>query len=361
MIVISSNTGNYLNLQIFGESHGEAVGFVLDAFPSGIPIDKDVLNRYLERRRPGKKSSTLRKETDQIHWLSGIKDEYSNGNPISAIFYNKDHHSKDYDPLSDVPRPSHGDYPYRVKFGSHAETIGGGHYSGRLTLPLTAAGALCQQVLKRYGINSCTFLTQIGEMRFPDYESLDENRINEVEKQEIPVLANEKEASFYINEIRTQKDSVGSTVQAVFQNLPIGLGSPFFQGLDSRIASILFSIPGVKSVEFGDGAILSQMKGSVANDPYYYDGRIQLKSNHNGGVLAGLSTGESLIVTVHIKPTPSIGLSQDSVNLKTKENEKLQMNGRHDPCIGIRATVVVEAAINFVLADLLLENENGFK
>ena len=308
---MGSTWGNAIKISIFGESHGAGIGVVIDGFPSGVMYDEAFVLREMERRAPGRnRQSTARKEADRPEIQSGIYTGKTTGTPICAVIRNTNQRSGDYAELAAQPRPGHADYTGMLRYKSCNDPRGGGHFSGRLTAPLVFAGALCKLWLRGQGV--------------------------------------------------TEQDSVGGVIECAAVGLPAGIGSPMLDSVESRLASILFGVPAVKGVEFGAGFAFAALRGSHANDPFYEEnGAVKTETNNNGGVLGGITSGMPLIVRACIKPTPSIGMAQDTLNLRTGKVEPLSIHGRHDPCIVTRAAPVIEAACAVALADLLRE-ANGY-
>ena len=325
--------GEHLKVSIFGESHGNGIGIVIDGLPPGLAVDEDFIASEMARRAPGNSPlATPRKEGDQVEILSGVFNGVTTGAPICGMIRNTNTRSKDYTP--ELPRPGHADLTAFWKYNGYADYRGGGHFSGRLTAPIVFAGALCKSLLTQNQISIGSKVRQIG--------SVQGDGMNEAMEEEIL-------------KARAEGDSVGGIIEASVKNLPVGLGSPFFGSVESRMASMMFSIPAVKGVEFGSGFDLSSMRGSQANDPITKDGdTIVTKTNHNGGINGGITNGMDVVFRVAIKPTPSISKPQETVNLNTGETATLEVHGRHDPCIVPRALCVVEAASAIVMADLLL-------
>lgn len=357
---MSSEFGKNIKLSIFGESHGEAIGCVIDGLPSGIKLDMDKIYTDMSRRAPGQdKSATPRLEKDIPHILSGVLDHVTTGAPLAMIIENTNTKSGDYSNLMTVPRPSHSDYPAYVKYDGKNDIRGGGHFSGRLTAPLVFAGAVAKQILKEKGITVGAHIAKIGDAID---ESFDKNNITEellnaltsVPFSTISAAAQEKMRAV-IECARLEQDSVGGVIECAAVGLPVGIGANIFSTVESHLASILFGIPAVKGVEFGAGFDFADMTGSQANDPYCIkDGKVSLASNNNGGVLGGMTSGAPIVLRVAVKPTPSISQPQRSVNLQTMEEETLVIKGRHDPCIVPRAVPVVEAAVAFGLLDMMM-------
>ena len=357
---MSSEFGKNIKLSIFGESHGEAIGCVIDGLPSGVRLDMDKIYLDMSRRAPGKdKTATPRLEKDIPHILSGVLDSVTTGAPLAMIIENTNTKSGDYSNLLTVPRPSHSDYPAYVKYGGNNDIRGGGHFSGRLTAPLVFAGAVAKQILGEKGITIGAHIAQIGSARD---EMLDKNNIsadllNQLTSKSFSVISKDAEENMraVVEEARMSLDSVGGAVECAVVGLPIGIGSNMFSTVESHLSSILFGIPAVKDVQFGAGFDFAEMTGSQANDGYRIkDGAVSLVSNNNGGVLGGMTTGAPLVLSVVIKPTPSISQPQQSVNLQTMTDETLVIHGRHDPCIVPRAVPVVEAAVALGILDLMM-------
>ena len=357
---MSSNFGKHLKIHIFGQSHGEGLGVVVDGLPSGEALDMEQVALFLARRRAGHYAcSTKRTESDMPKVLSGLWNGQTCGAPLCAVFTNDDTRSTDYTSLSSIPRPSHADYPAAVKYHGANDGRGGGHFSGRLTLPLCFAGAVCQQLLARRGVFTGAHIASIGEVNDRPYDAvnLSLEELQTAASAHFPVhdAAAGELMIEAMTEAAAQKDSLGGMVEGAVIGLPAGVGEPLFAGIENHLASVLFGIPAVKGLEFGAGFAASQMRGSQHNDAYYFDGDIvRTRTNHAGGILGGLSTGMPVIFRVAFKPTSSIGKEQQSVNLQTKEDTKLTVSGRHDPCIVPRAVVCVEAAAAVAILDLLL-------
>jgi len=355
---MSSTYGEYLKLSVFGQSHGPAVGMTLDGIPAGLPVDAEKLQRFLNRRAPGQNAlATPRKEPDVPEFLSGIIDGYTCGAPIAAVIKNTDKRTGDYEDLKDVPRPGHADYTADVKYGGFQDAAGGGHFSGRLTAPICIAGGLCKQWLEEMGIHIGAHIDFLGGITDTAFDPLDPE-IRYV-KESFPVLsvAASQAMRKRIEAVRQLHDSIGGEIECAVTGIPAGLGEPMFGGVESRIAQIVYGIPAVKSLEFGAGKSVAYSLGSNMNDAFCIsEGQIRTESNHCGGILGGITNGMPIIFRVAIKPTPSIGKLQKSVNLRTMEEVQLEISGRHDPCIVPRAVPVVEAAAAIAIYDLILGN-----
>ena len=357
---MSSEFGKNIKLSIFGESHGEAIGCVIDGLPAGITLDMDKIYVDMKRRAPGQdKSATPRLEKDIPHILSGVLDGVTTGAPLAMIIENTNTKSGDYSNLMTVPRPSHSDYPAYVKYEGYNDIRGGGHFSGRLTAPLVFAGAVAKQILNKKGITVGSHIAKIGDAKDDMFDKNDIstellNSLSSVPFSTISDTAQEKMREV-IEKARLNQNSVGGVIECAAVGLPVGIGANIFSTVESHLSSIIFGIPAVKGIEFGAGFDFADMTGLQANDAYCIkDGEVSLKTNNNGGVLGGMTTGAPLVLSVVIKPTPSISQPQQSVNLQTMEEETLVINGRHDPCIVPRALPVVEAAVAFGLLDLMM-------
>ena len=361
---MSSEFGKLLKVSVFGQSHGRAVGVVIDGLPAGESVDLEELQRFLDRRRPGRNTlSTARSEADRPIFLSGLEDGVTCGAPLCAMIENSDPHSKDYSGLTDKPRPGHADYTAWVKWGGHADMRGGGHFSGRLTAPLCVAGGIAKQLLARRGIYVGAHLSSVGTEQDEPFPLRPTSELFQaVSEKPFPVLndgAGERMQALIL-EAKNALDSVGGVVECATVGLPAGLGGPMFDGVENRLAAALFGIPAVKGVEFGDGFDAARTRGSQNNDPFIIeDGQIVTETNRAGGVLGGITTGMPLVLRTAVKPTPSIGRPQRTVSLSAREPVELQIHGRHDPCIAHRAVPVVEAVTAAVLLDLLLEGNHG--
>jgi len=353
---MSSTFGEMLKLSIFGQSHGPAIGMTLDGIPAGLPVDMDKLQRFLIRRAPGQNAySTPRKEEDTPEFLAGILNGYTCGAPIAAVIRNTNTRSVDYSALKDCPRPGHSDLPAQIKYKGYQDAAGGGHFSGRLTAPLCIAGGLCKQWLETKGIRIGAHISDIAGVTDEtlDWVNPDLDRISgdfpvvdpEAGKQMLCEIANAKE----------ENDSVGGSIECFVTGLPAGLGGPMFGGIEGKLAQIMYGIPAVKGIEFGAGFKVCHLRGSENNDPYtVLDGRIRTATNYAGGILGGISTGMPIVFRAALKPTPSIGVEQQSVSLTKMIQQPLSVQGRHDPCIIPRAVPVVEAATAIAIFDLCL-------
>lgn len=357
---MSSTWGNVLKLSIFGESHGPAVGMVLDGLPAGEKINESELLLQMSRRAPGSiKGSTPRKEADLPQFQSGILNGVLTGAPLCAVIENTDSHSADYNNILTCPRPSHADYTGNVRYNGFNDIRGGGHFSGRLTAPLVIAGSVCRQILERRGIIIGSHILKIGQVSdLPfDFADIDTEELKNLSSASFSVRDEKKkrEMEELVSDVQKHKDSIGGVIECAVVGLSAGIGSPMFDSLESKLASILYGIPAVKGVEFGSGFDFAEMTGSEANDNFVYEnGKVRTLANHNGGICGGISNGMPITFRVVVKPTPSIGLPQKTVNLETKENTELVIKGRHDACIALRAQPVIEAAAAVSLLDSVL-------
>jgi chorismate synthase len=321
--------GTLFKVTLYGESHQEAIGAIVDGVPAGIKIDDELITSDLMKRQPGAVGTTPRKEKDEFKILSGVFNGFSTGSPIHIMIENQNIQSKDYEHLKNQPRPGHADFVAGVKYNGFQDYRGGGRFSGRLTAALTAAGSIAKMIVPFQFENK---LIQVGALK--DMEWLDQ----------------------YLSEVSKAGDSVGGIIEVKVSGIPVGLGEPFFNKLDSEIGKMMFSIPAVKGVEIGKGFAGIEMMGSKFNDEIL-DDRGKTKTNHSGGVSGGISNGNDLIVKVFIKPTSSIQKEQETYSYTTNSVEKLEIGGRHDVCIARRAGIVVENALAIVLADLYLINK----
>lgn len=357
---MSSVIGDKIKLSIFGESHGEAIGCVIDGLPAGIKIDMNAVYKDMQRRAPGKdKTATPRLEKDIPHILSGMLDNVTTGAPLAMVIENTNTKSGDYSNLMTVPRPGHSDYPAYVKYGGNNDIRGGGHFSGRLTAPLVFAGSVAKQILSQMGVTIGAHIKQIGSVcdAVSDLNKTDKSLLDTLSSSTFSLIDETKEQAMRdeIEKARLSLDSVGGIIECFAVGLPVGLGGNMFDTVEGKLASILFGVPAVKGVEFGIGFGFADKRASEVNDQYEIkNGRVATLSNNNGGVLGGMTDGAPLSVSVAIKPTPSIAKKQNSVNLLTMENAELEIHGRHDPCIVVRAVPVIECAVALGLLDLMM-------
>lgn len=347
--------GQSVAVTLFGESHGNAIGAVLDGLAPGIEVDEALIARQMDLRRSVSSLSTARKEADEVQILSGVKDGRTTGTPIMLMIKNGDTHSKDYESLKTVARPGHADYTASCKYHGFQDTRGGGHFSGRITAGLVAAGAIAISALAGLGIHIGTHIAKCGGVCDREFEHYEKD-ISALSDMPFAVLDTEK-AEMMKKEIEKAKadgDSVGGVLETAVTGLPAGVGEPWFDTLESVLAHGIFAIPAVKGLEFGKGFALADMRGSEANDPFSCEGgRITTVTNNNGGILGGISNGMPILFRTAVKPTPSIYKAQNTVDFVKSENTELIIHGRHDPAIVHRARVVVDSVTALVLCDML--------
>lgn len=339
---MSFNIGK-LSVTIAGESHAKALSVIIEGIPAGVKIDSFKLRDFMKRRVPGKnKYSTSRNETDIPVILSGIKNGFSTGAPISAMIENNDTRSRDYGEKLDVPRPAHADYPASVKFGEYFDFCGGGQFSGRLTAAMCFAGGIAKELLSSKGIEVCAHIASIHGIEDESYSS----GISDVSEKEFPVISDAagELMKAEIDKARMSGDSVGGCIECAVTGLSPGIGDALYGGLDGELAKAVFAVPAVKGVEFGAGFDVCGMLGSENNDEYFTDGNdIKTTTNNHGGILGGMSSGMPILLRVAMKPTPSIARKQNSVSLSKHKNVELEINGRHDPCVVPRAVPCIES------------------
>lgn len=357
---MSSMFGENIKISIFGESHGEAIGVVLDGLPAGEEIDMCAVREQMKRRAPGNsETATSRKESDLPRILSGVLNNITTGAPLAAIIENSNTRSKDYSDFRTKPRPGHADFAADIKYKGYNDISGGGHFSGRLTACMVFAGAICRQILKRKGIEIAAHIYSIGNVLDKPFNPLgvDAEVVKNLNNSAFALIDLNKKSPMHdeIMQAKKENDSIGGIIECIAMGVPAGLGSPIFGGVENRISSIMFGIPAVKGIEFGSGFESSRKRGSQNNDEFYYeDNIIRTKTNNSGGILGGISDGMPILFRVAVKPTPSISLVQKTVDLKNKIDSDLEIKGRHDPCIVPRAVPVVEAACAIALLDMSL-------
>ena len=357
---MSSMFGEHLRLSLFGQSHGEAIGITIDGLPAGMRIDMDRLRRELARRAPGQSAmTTARQESDEPELLSGVLDGVTTGQPICAVIRNHGQHSKDYGSGVDLVRPGHADYTGHVRYFGFEDWRGGGSFSGRLTAPIVLAGALCGQWLEARGVTIACHIRQLGPLADDAFADLPEGTdLSFLKGMPLPVLRPglEKDMEREILAARSEGDSVGGVLECRADGLPAGLGAPFFDSAESVLSRLLFSVPGVKGVSFGDGEAFARERGSVMNDAFALrDGRVVTETNHSGGINGGITNGMPVVFSCVVRPTPSIAREQRTVSLRNMTEETLAIRGRHDPCILPRAVPVIEAMTAIGLMELWKE------
>jgi len=360
---MSSVFGERLKVALFGQSHSEAVGVCIDGLPSGIKINMEQLKQFLQRRAAKGDISRQRREPDIPEFLSGLNNDYTCGAPISVIIRNTDVKSADYNNLRDTPRPSHADYAAKCRFGDYTDQSGGGHFSGRITAALCIAGGICIQYLESLGIRIGAHIYSVADIKDRPFDpvGITAQQLNIITQNEFPVIDKntKKQIMERIVAAKNDGDSLGGIIEFAVVGVSPGVGAPHFGGLENKISSAAFGVPAVKGIEFGNGFACTELTGSKNNDAFYVEnGVIKTKTNNSGGIIGGMSNGMPLIGRVAVKPTPSISKQQDSVNLKTKENVKLNIKGRHDPCILHRAVPCIESAVAIALTDCILCDKN---
>ena len=353
-----NSIGQRLVLTSFGESHGKCVGAVLDGCPAGLELEEKDIQKMLDLRRPGQSLvSTQRKEADTVEIISGIFRGYTTGAPISMVIWNKDHDSKSYVKLKTSMRPGHSDYPAYVKYKKFNDFRGGGRFSGRLTATHVLGGAIARKLLKvTLGINTNSYTCQIGKIRMKTEASSNILKMIYSNDVRCPDKSTSAKMKKIILDARKKGDSLGGIIESVTTNIPVGLGEPIFSSLESDLSKAIYSIPAVKGIEFGSGFAGSEKTGSQNNDSYIYKNKkIKTKTNNSGGILGGISNGMPITLRVAFKPASSINKIQDTVDVKTRKNVKLRVEGRHDPCVVPRAPPVVDSLVSLVIADHALQ------
>lgn len=355
---MKNSFGDSLRITIFGESHGAGIGCVVDGLAPGIELDERFIAFEMDKRRANGPTATARKEADKVEFLSGVHVGRTTGTPLTILILNADVKSRDYDKIRDMPRPGHADYTGLKKYFAFNDPRGGGHFSGRLTAPLVAVGAICRSILERRGITIGTHLSICGgieDAQLPQDEDelrLSLEALNEKQFAVLDETAGD-EMQKAILTAKKEKDSVGGVLETAVVGLRAGLGEPFFSSVESVLSQLFFSIPAVKGVEFGLGFGFAYLRGSEANDPIVLEeGQLRTETNLSGGLAGGITNGMPLVVRAVVRPTPSIGMPQQTVNLKTGEPAVLELEGRHDPSILPRARAVADAVTAIGLCDL---------
>lgn len=358
---MSSYIGKNITLSIFGQSHSEAIGVTIDGLPAGITIDEEKINAFMRRRAPSKSAfSTARSEADAPVFLSGVANGVTTGAAVCAVIYNKDQRSRDYSALYNTPRPGHADYTARVKYGGCEDFRGGGAFSGRLTAPLCIVGAIAESYLQARGITVGSHVHSIGGISDDGFDPVNVSAelLESVKSKTFGVVDDGKGVAMLekIASARANLDSLGGIIECAAVGVPCGLGGEIFDGIESKLSRLVFSVPAVKGLELGAGFSASGLYGSENNDEFYYDddGTVKTYTNNHGGLLGGITSGMPMIFRVAIKPTPSIGKKQRTVDLSSHENTEIEIGGRHDACIVPRALPVIESCLMIALFDELL-------
>lgn len=356
---MSSTYGDKIKISVFGESHGNGIGVVIDGLPAGVKIDMDKVLFQMARRAPGKdKTATPRLEKDFPKVLSGMLNDTLTGAPLCAVIENTNTKSGDYSNLLACPRPGHSDYTAFVKYNASNDIRGGGHFSGRLTAPIVFAGAICRQILENKGIKISAHINNIGTAYDESFNPvcIDDELIEKLNNSSFAVIDDsvEEKMRAQVEEARLELDSIGGSIECAVTGIDAGFGEPMFDGVEGVIAKAVFGIPAIKGIEFGKGFELSEMRGSQANDAFRYkDGKVVTETNNCGGILGGITNGMPIVFKACVKPTPSISQKQNTVDLQKKENAELEIHGRHDPCIVPRAVPVIEAVTAIAIINLM--------
>ena len=352
---MKNTIGNNLTVTLFGESHGEAIGCVIDGIAPGISVDEEFIASQMEKRKGISSISTPRCEADKVKILSGVFEGKTTGTPVCIMIENGSTNSKDYSLTKDVARPGHADYTAECKYHGFQDYRGGGHFSGRLTAPLVAAGAIAISALRSKGIYIGTHISRCADIEDREFGDISED-IALLDTLDMPVLCEEKrkEMLSYIENVKAEDDSIGGILSTAVIGMPEGVGEPWFDSIEGMLSHALFSIPAVKGIEFGRGFEFATLKGSQANDAFTVsDGKIVTSTNNNGGINGGITNGMPITFKLAVKPTPSIFKKQNTVDMKTAKEVELEIKGRHDPAIIHRARVVVDSVTALVLCDLL--------
>lgn len=354
--------GNNLEVSIFGESHGRAIGITINGLPPGLEIDMDAVLIEMARRAPGRNElTTPRKEKDEPDIVSGFLDGKTTGSPLTALIWNTNTRSKDYSQMKRLMRPGQADYPGKMRYDGYNDYRGSGHFSGRITAPLVFAGAIAQQWLEQKGVTIGSHVKSIGNVEdeyFEEQNNVTIDQVNQMKQDQLPLFndTKRKEMEQVIVDAKEDKDSVGGIVETFVLGVDAGYGNPFFDSVESTIAHLVFAVPATKGVEFGAGFEITRMLGSEANDGYYYDENDQIKTrtNNNGGILGGITYGMPIVFRTAIKPPASIEKKQETIDIESEESADLEVHGRHDPCIVPRVLPVLEAITAIGLMDLML-------
>ena len=361
---MSFSFGNNYKITLFGQSHSSCVGVVVDGIPAGVKLDITAIRTFLDRRRPGKNiSTTQRKENDIPKIISGLNaDGKTCGAPLTVIIKNNDINDKDYENFNFLPRPSHSDYSASVKYNGENDYRGGGAFSARLTSALCVAGSIAIQLMDKVQIAS--HISSVGKIKDTDFNRInpDNGTFCKLNESDLPVIDDTVKSKIIntVNEAKRSGDSIGGTIECAITGFPAGIGQPPFDGIENVISKIIYAIPAVHGIEFGSGFAGTESSGSENNDQMKYNGdKVEFSGNNNGGILGGITTGQPIVFKVAFKPTPSIAKKQTTVNLKTKETEQIEIGGRHDPCVVLRAAPIVEAAAAIALYDSLVSDKGN--
>lgn len=356
---MKNNFGTNISWTLFGESHGPAIGITLDGLPAGFKVDMEQIKSDMDKRKATGKISTQRHEADEVHILSGMYNGYTTGTALTILIENQNTKSKDYSAFHGRLRPGHADFTGFEKYNGYQDYRGGGHFSGRLTACIVAAGSICRQILKSQGIvigSHIESLYTLSDIPFSQDSRVLEKQIQEVNDKTFAVIDDQVKDQMIqeIEKAAAEGDSLGGILETAIIDLPTGLGEPFFDSVESILSHLIFSVPAVKGVSFGEGFGFAKLKGSQANDAFRFNDKIETKTNHNAGINGGITNGMPILIHTCIKPTPSIFKTQESVDYLSKENVDLKIQGRHDPCILHRARIVVDSVVAFGLLDLYM-------
>lgn len=359
--------GNNIELAIFGESHGKAIGVTISGLPAGLELDMEFILSEMARRAPGRNElTTPRKEKDQPEIVSGFLDGRTTGTPLTALIWNTNTRSKDYSQMKRLMRPGQADYPGRVRYDGYNDYRGSGHFSGRITAPLVFAGAIAQQWLKNKGVIVGSHVQSIGhveDQRFQEQTGINLETVTQLKEEQLPLFDASKRQAMeeVIIDAKNDLDSVGGVVETFVLGIDAGYGNPFFDSVESTLAHLVFSVPATKGIEFGAGFDITRMRGSEANDEYYYDekGQIKTRTNNNGGILGGITYGMPIVFRTAIKPPASIEKKQATIDIENQTEADLEVFGRHDPCIVPRVLPVLEAVTAIALMDLILDRDKA--
>jgi len=358
---MSSTYGTNVKISIFGQSHSEYIGVVIDGLPHGFHMDPDALSAFMTRRAPSENAySTKRREADKVKIISGMTDDITCGAPLCAVIENTDARGADYKNIFDIPRPAHADFAAQMKFGGAQDVRGGGHFSGRLTAPLCIAGGICKQILQEKGIEIAAHIYAIAQIEDDkiDPANVDMANLLAVADKAFPTLNDTRggQMQSVITAAGNDGDSVGGVIECVVTGMPAGVGAPMFDGIENKISATVFAVPAVKGIEFGSGFGAAGLTGFENNDEFYYDetGAPGTRTNRHGGILGGISSSMPIVFRAAVKPTPSIAKEQNSISFSRRENTKIRVGGRHDACIVPRAVPCIEAACAIALLDMLV-------
>lgn len=356
---MSCSFGEKFRITVFGQSHSEAIGVVIDGIPAGLKLDMEKIGKFMSRRAPGNNTySTKRKEDDIPSIISGVVDGITCGAPLCAVIKNNDQHSKDYSKIRNLPRPSHSDFAAHIKHNGFNDIRGGGNFSGRMTAPMCFAGAVAMQILEEKGIRIGAHIEKIAGVSDSRFDPVNVNSdiLAIVSEKDFPLVDDSVKEKILakIEEARLDGDSVGGVIECAVTGMPAGIGEPMFEGVENAISQAIFAIPAIKGIEFGNGFDCADLRGSENNDGFIVeDGKIKTTTNNHGGILGGITSSMPIVFRVAVKPTPSIAKPQMTVNLETMAVEELIIEGRHDPCIVPRAVPCVEAVTALALINLI--------